>query len=209
MTGKASFRIEYVPLDEIARWPRNPKLHNLDALDRSVERFGFVAPPMIDERTGRLVAGHGRIETLLRMRERGADPPDRVEVEGSIWRVPVIRGVSFESDEEAEAYLIADNSLVEAGGWDDALLGQMLGDLSFEGEDLEVFGWAEGELERLLEAGTPGVARVPDPSPMREPVLESEVYIEIRCSRAALEALSETLGDWGERDGIEVHISSS
>jgi ParB-like chromosome segregation protein Spo0J len=56
--------IDYVPLDEIAEAHRNPKLHDRRGIRASVTRFGFVEPITIDERTGRLVAGHGRLEQL-------------------------------------------------------------------------------------------------------------------------------------------------
>ena len=55
-------RIEYVALADLKRHPRNPKDHDLGAISRSVNRFGFTAPVIIDERTGYLAAGHGRIE---------------------------------------------------------------------------------------------------------------------------------------------------
>lgn len=125
-------RIEYVALDEVRRWPRNPKLHDRDALGGSIRRFGFVAPLIYDERAGQLVAGHGRLEALQAMRAAGQPAPDRVVERlgpgGAVeaWLVPVVRGVSFSSDAEAEAYLIADNRLVEVGGWDAAELAEML-----------------------------------------------------------------------------------
>jgi len=47
--------IKYVPLDEIVEADVNPKLHDLDAIDRSIDRLGFGEPPLLDMRTGRLV----------------------------------------------------------------------------------------------------------------------------------------------------------
>ena len=40
----------------------------LDQLGGSISRFGYVEPIILDDRTGRMVAGHGRRETLLKMR---------------------------------------------------------------------------------------------------------------------------------------------
>ena len=37
--------------------------------------------------------------------------------ENGDWSVPVVRGVSFKNEQEAQAYLIADNRLTELGGW--------------------------------------------------------------------------------------------
>ena len=119
-------RIEYVPLEQVRRWPRNPKRHNLTELNRSLERFGFVAPLLQDDRTGQLVAGHGRLEALLARRDAGKPPPKRIRLAGEDWAVPVLRGVRFDTEAEAEAYLVADNRLAEVGGWDEQELSDML-----------------------------------------------------------------------------------
>lgn len=147
-------RIEYVPLDDLQRWPRNPKLHDGEHIERSIERFGFVNPILIDERTGRIVAGHGRLDALLMLRGRGDEPPERVQRgEDGRWYVPVVRGVSFNSDAEAQAYLITDNRAVELGGWDDQALVDMLQDVAEQSEDLlDAAGFARNELERMLAA---------------------------------------------------------
>lgn len=97
-----SARIEYLPLSELRAWPRNPKAHNIQAIHDSFQRFGFVSAIIIDEKTGRIVAGHGRLEALLAMAKRGEQPPNRIQVRhaDNEWLVPVIRGLSFESERE-------------------------------------------------------------------------------------------------------------
>ena len=59
--------IEYVPLSELdgLRAKRNPKGHDKAVIGGSIAAFGFAAPPLINERDGNLVAGHGRIDALL------------------------------------------------------------------------------------------------------------------------------------------------
>ena len=169
-------RIEYIPLSQITRWPRNPKLHDQDTLGKSIDRFGFVQPLLLDEATGRLIAGHGRLENLQARKAAGEPPPSRVQVAGDDWLVPVTRGVSFKSDQEAEAYLIADNRLVELGGWDDAALAEMMldmekaniGDLAtmFDG-----LGVGRKEYDRLLrhlpqtDSGQEETGGLPDVAP--------------------------------------------
>jgi DNA modification methylase len=149
-----SVRIEYVPLEQVRRWPRNPKRHNLSELNQSLERFGFVAPLVQDDSSGKLVAGHGRLEALLARRDAGMAPPQRIhEVDGD-WAVPVLRGVEFTSEEEAEAYLVADNRLVELGGWDEAELGEMMRRVTESAASVEHglrgTGITKEELDRLL-----------------------------------------------------------
>lgn len=151
MTKAAELRIEFVALDEVRRWPRNPKLHDEPGLERSLQRFGFVAPLLFDERSGRLVAGHGRLSALESLRDAGEAPPARVRVDrAGKWLVPVVRGVDFASAAEAEAYLLADNRLVEAGGWDQDMLREIVRDLDAADDGLEGLGWSEAALEALL-----------------------------------------------------------
>jgi hypothetical protein len=147
-------RIEYVSIDELPPWPRNPKLHDRDSTKESLMRFGFTAPVLVDEGTGRLVAGHGRIEALQELRAEGAEAPARIRVDGDSWLVPVVRGLHFASAQEAEAYLLADNRLVEKGGWDDNMLKTMLEDLQRAStEDADVLaglGWSDKEVAALI-----------------------------------------------------------
>jgi DNA modification methylase len=125
-------RVEYVPLSGLKPAKRNPKRHETGALISSMERFGYVAPMILNERTGRLVAGHGRLESLRRAKTEGKEPPERVRVQNGEWLVPVLRGVSFENDSEAQAYVLADNQTTILGGWNDAELNEILEQLSVD-----------------------------------------------------------------------------
>lgn len=130
---------------------KNPKEHDIEALILSFVRFGFKAAPTIDETSGVMVAGHGRCIGLETMRTRGMPPPSGIrttiaESGHEVWWVPVVRGVSFESDSERDAFVIADNQHVINGGWNLDALTEMLGGLDgfdglgFEAADLAAFG---------------------------------------------------------------------
>lgn len=136
---------EYLPLGSIKGAERNPKKHTPD-LGGSIGRFGYADGVILDERTGRLVAGHGRTEQLLAMKAAGEAPPDGIEVLGDEWLIPVQRGWSSRSDSEAEAFLVAHNQLGTAGGWDEDELAKLLADL----EDRTGLGFDEAELDDLL-----------------------------------------------------------
>ncbi len=128
--------VVYVPLDDVRPADRNPKRHDHATLAASVRRFGFVEPMVRDERTGRLVAGHGRLDELRMARARAPQsPPDGVRIEAGAWLVPVLAGWSSRNDSEAEAYLVASNRTVEAGGWDETVLTDLLSDLEPLGPD--------------------------------------------------------------------------
>ena len=122
-------RVEYLPLETLRKHPRNSKEHDLPLLRESVERFGFNDPLALDERTGSLLEGHGRLDTLAEMKHSGASAPPRVDSRDDDWYVPVVHGVSFESDVEAEAYMIAHNRITERGGWFDNQLHEVLADI--------------------------------------------------------------------------------
>ena len=143
--------IEYVPLSQIERWPRNPQDHDLPEIKRSIERFGFVRSLLIDERSGKLVAGHGRVDSLTEMKAAGKTAPQGIRVVGDEWMVPVERGVSFNSDAEVEAFLLADNQLTMRGGWDEPMLAEILLDLQNQGgEALAGVGFDSAFVQALI-----------------------------------------------------------
>lgn len=131
-TPKSELTLRYMSLRELKPAARNPKEHATPEIRASIRRFGFNEALCINEATGLLVSGHGRLEALGQMRDEGEDPPERIRVaRGGDWQVPVLRGVSFETEREAEAYLLAVNQLVIKGGWsDDEVLSQIVADLA-------------------------------------------------------------------------------
>jgi hypothetical protein len=72
--GAVHRRLEYLPLDSLTPNPANPKKHTAATLDASVNRFGFVENITRDDRTGLIISGHGRADTLKAMRDRGGTP---------------------------------------------------------------------------------------------------------------------------------------
>ncbi len=145
----SELHIEYLPLSQLVEAARNPKKHALEPLGASIGRFGYVEPIILDERTGRMVAGHGRRESLLKMRAAGEMPPSGVRSGDNDWLVPVVRGWASKSDKDAEAYLVASNRHVDLGGWDDAALAEMLQSLA-AADALDGTGFVDDDVERLL-----------------------------------------------------------
>lgn len=136
MSDPSTRAVEYVPLDAVRPADRNPKSHDHASLRASVERFGFVEPMIRDDRTGRLVAGHGRLDELRMARARDSENPPQgvtLDADGS-WLVPVLIGWSSSDDVEAQAYVLSSNRLVELGGWDESILTDVLVDLEQLGD---------------------------------------------------------------------------
>jgi hypothetical protein len=152
-SAEPEMRISYEPLSWLAKnqAPRNPKKHDVEGVSASMGRFGYTIPIAIDEGTSRVVAGHGRIEVLLALRARGGAPPARVRVdERGEWLVPVLHGLAFANAEEAEAYLLADNRHTEVGGYDDAMLADMLADVRESIGGLDGIGWSDEQVTDII-----------------------------------------------------------
>lgn len=144
-------RLEYVPLDTIQPAPNNPKEHHIQGVQASIDRFGYIAPMIIDDRTGTLVVGHGRLESLKARRDAGQTPPDGIQLSpDGQWLAPVIRGWGSRSDADAAAYLVADNRYTELGGWDHQALTDLLEEIN-DPELVELTGWDPADLEEILE----------------------------------------------------------
>lgn len=183
--------VEYVPLDDVRPADVNPKGHDHGTLRASFDRFGFVEPIVRDDRTGRLVAGHGRLDQLRMARARdAANPPEGVTLDGDgTWLVPVNVGWSSRDDDEAAAYLIAANRLVELGGWDEQVLTDALTALGDAGDfKLVGTGYSMDDALAMLSArlGTDEIgAETLDASPQ----LESLTYrVVVACTDEAHQA---------------------
>lgn len=128
-----TIRIEYMRIDELEENKRNPKSHDLAAIEYSYNTFGYRYPVMINEpgepEPGEeiekpvLLAGHGRLKKLRELYANDStNPPDGIIIDSDgMWRMPVLRGKRFNEESEALAYLVASNELVRRGGWRDDL----------------------------------------------------------------------------------------
>lgn len=126
-------KVEIVEVARLKPFAKNPRKHHaVDAIARSMEKFGYLAPIIVQAGTYRILAGHGRLEAVKR---RGVD------------QVPVI--VAEISDADADLYTIADNKLGEMSEWDEQLLGELTMSLIARDLDLSLTGFSEKELEEL------------------------------------------------------------
>lgn len=141
--------VRLIDIDAITPHPSNPKAHDVDTLVRSMLRFGFVEPIVVDQRTGLNVSGHGRVKALLALRDSGAAPPDGIVVEDGRWLAPVFAGWASADEPQAEAALVALNRIGEAGGWDDGALLDLLTRLSDVEDGLVAVGFDEDDITDL------------------------------------------------------------
>jgi len=142
-------KIKYFRIDEIIGADLNPKDHDIGVVIHSIKRFGFTSPLIRNESNEQLVAGHGRLEALIKMYKAEYSLPKGIlKDEDGMWLVPVITGLNFENEEEALTYLIADNKLTEMGGWDQQTLLSILDSIK---DDLDGVGFDESDIQALFE----------------------------------------------------------
>lgn len=176
-------RIDLVPLSELRRAPRNPKDHALEALGSSMDEFGYVEPIALDDRTGCIVSGHGRLDHFLARHADGQPPSDdSVTVKGVEWFVPVVRGWSSADDSAAAGYLVAANRTAELGGWESDLPAY-LDSLVDAGVGLSATGFTADDLDDLLAISGNGVLA---PEPFAGDYAETAEETEARAAAPAV-----------------------
>lgn len=135
-------RIEKIPIEKLNPAKYNPRKDlkpgdsEYEKLKRSIEEFGYVEPIVWNERTGNVVGGHQRLKIL---KELG-----RTEIEVTV----------VDLDEIKEKTLnLALNKI--SGDWDLPLLKDLLQELDTGDFDIEITGFDEEEIERLMTQFNP------------------------------------------------------
>lgn len=143
--------IEYMKLADIERAVVNAKGHDAKGIKSSVKRFGVIEVITMDERTLRLVSGHGRLDELQRAEAKKEKVPDGIEVDADgEWTAPVVRGWRSKNDDEAIAAGIAINQLTIAGGWNITDLSAQLAELQQRPSGLSGTGFNRADLDAML-----------------------------------------------------------
>ncbi len=149
-----------VSIDELIPYARNARTHSAEQIAQiaaSIKEFGFINPVIIDGDKG-IVAGHGRVLAAQKL--------GRAEV-------PCIE-VSWLTDAQRKAYILADNKLALNAGWDDDLLRIEIEDLQELGFDLALTGFGQIEIIELLADKSEGLTD-PDETPALEEKAVSEL----------------------------------
>ena len=136
MTPLPSLTVEEVSIDLLRPDPANPRRisnEELDSLERSLRKFGFVAPVLARREDNTVIGGHQRLVAARRL---------------GLATVPVT--YLDLSIEQARLLNLALNKI--AGSWDDQLLARMLADLEASEVDLTLSGFGEDELRELLRS---------------------------------------------------------
>lgn len=161
-----SLKIEYVPIDSIKPYEKNPR-RNDDAVDKvaqSIREYGFQQPLVLDK-DGVIIVGHTRYKAAQKL---------------GMKNVPVIW--TDMSEKKAAAYRIADNKTNQFSLWDNKLL---LDELDFIGDDFFT-GFELGGLFDFLDEG--------ENAPVEDN--QAGVIYEVVFKSEDKEKISEILDQW-------------
>ncbi len=144
-------KIEMAPLAELTVSPRHTRRvtrPQLQRVKRSISKFGFIVPILIDA-CGRIIAGAVRVEAAKAL---------------GYSEAPSIR-LEHLTPEQVEAFAIAENRLVETGEWDDDMLAVVFKDLSALDLDfgLDITGFTLPEIDLKIAGIDQGDDAADDP----------------------------------------------
>src|SRR5688500_13072821 len=103
-----SDRLLMLSPEALRPYPRNARTHSkkqIDQIAKSIRRFGFTNPVLIDD-DNMILAGHARVKAARQL---------------GLKEVPCLR-LSSLSQAEKCAYILTDNKLAQNAGWDDDIL---------------------------------------------------------------------------------------
>lgn len=128
--------IQYCNPEELIPYEKNPRDNRaaLDAIELSIEEYGFTNPILVNEEKV-ILAGHTRRETAIL---------------AGLEKVPYIV-VDGLTEAQQKAYRLADNKLSELSIWDEDLLKEELEDLLDEDYDISLTGFSDVDLTDLLK----------------------------------------------------------
>lgn len=131
-------KIVHRQLADLKPRTRNARTHSrrqIQQIADSIRNFGFVNPVLV-ERDGTIIAGHGRVE--------GAKL-------AGLKEVPTLT-VDHLTPAQIRAYVIADNKLALNAGWDNDLLALELKELTVELDfDIRVTGFETPEIDLIFQ----------------------------------------------------------
>jgi hypothetical protein len=139
-------------VDRLVPFARNARTHTpaqIDQIAASIREWGWTVPILVDE-NGTILAGHARVLAAHKL---------------GITEIPVIVARGW-TEAQKRAYTIADNKLTLNSGWDEDLLRNELADLKLQNFELELLGFDDTELERILNARSVGATDPDDVPPV-------------------------------------------
>ena len=186
-------RIQQRIITDIKPYEHNPRINDaaVDVVATSIKEFGFRQPIVVDE-DGVIIVGHTRFKAAQKL---------------GLEKVPVhvAKGLT---PAQVKAYRLADNKTGELAEWDYDLLPIELADLQGMDFDLDLIGFSQDDLARLLDPDVQEGLTDPDdvPEPPDDPITQpGDLWIlgdhRLLCGdSSSVEDLDRLL------DGAEIHL---
>jgi DNA modification methylase len=155
---KLDLHIERWPIERLVPFARNPRTHSDEQIAQiaaSIIEFGWTNPILVGS-DGVIIAGHARLAAGRKL---------------GLSEVPVIV-LGHLSEAQRRALVIADNQLALNAGWNEELLRLELAELREADFNLDLIGFDQADLDRLL-APEPAEGLTDEdavPEPLEEPV---------------------------------------
>lgn len=127
-------QVKTVSIDEIRPYENNPRNNDdaVDAVANSIKEFGWQQPIVVDS-GGVIIAGHTRYKAAMKLK---------------LSEVPIVVADNL-TDEQVNAYRLADNKVGELATWDDAELSEELDKIL--DIDMSNFGFTDSPISEVLE----------------------------------------------------------
>jgi DNA modification methylase len=132
--------LKNVPLADLIPYARNPRKNDpaVQRVAASLKEYGLVKNSIVVDEDMVLITGHTTTKAMQAL--KWATAPEVTQVFGL-------------TEAQKKAYRIADNKLGELAAWDDELLALELDDLKVLDFDLDLTGFDDKELGKILDAG--------------------------------------------------------
>jgi len=143
-------KVEMTELERLIPYETNPRINDgaIEAVTRSIREFGWRVPIVCDEKMV-IICGHARWKVAKKL---------------GLTKVPVHVARDL-SAEQIKAYRIADNQTATLSEWNYELLPIELKDLQAAEFNLELLGFDQEELAKLLDGGVQEGLTDPDDVP--------------------------------------------
>lgn len=132
-----NLHVAYIPTKSLCSYKRNARTHSNAQIRKivdSIRAFGFTNPILMDT-AGMIIAGHGRVEAAKLL---------------NLEQVPAICLDNL-TPAQIRAYVIADNKLAEAAGWDPEILKIELQHIVLDNEvDISLTGFDTPEIDLII-----------------------------------------------------------
>lgn len=144
MSRSPQLRVELISVDDLTEYDGNARAHgreDIEAIEWSIQQFGFNDPIGIWSKDNVIVEGHGRLKAAKNL---------------GMTEVPCIR-LDHMTDEQRRAYALAHNKTAELSAWD------------FEKLDIELAGIHEFDMTKIGFMANEEVEEAVDDNYMPDP----------------------------------------